>query len=112
MVNLSGSHLVPLFCDHTGSTPLSEMARVALATAVMVHPDLHHCCTALLRAILPVLSNPYNDFSLPLPQGKTTEYMVAMPKMLLHTLHHQKLLLSYPLMTHTPTGMNIGSRRS
>jgi len=48
MVNLSGNHLVLLFCDHTGSIPLSETVQDALATAVMAHPDLHHCCTALL----------------------------------------------------------------
>jgi len=112
MVNLSGSHLVPLFCDHTGSTPLSEMALVALATAAMVHPDLHHCCMALLQHILPLLNNPYNDFSLPLSQGKTTDSMVATPKMLMRTLHHRKPLLSYLLMTHMPTGMNIDSRGS
>jgi len=38
--------------------------------------------------------------------------MVAMPKMLMHILRHQKLLLSYPLMTPMQTGMNTGSRRS
>jgi len=88
------------------------MALAALATAVMVHPDLHPCCTALPQHILPVLNNPYNDFSLPLLQGKTTESMVATPKMLMRTLHHQKLLLLYLLTTHMPTGMNIDSRRS
>jgi len=112
MVNLSGNHLVLLFYDHTGSIPLSKTAPVALATAVMAHPDLHHCCMALLRPILPVLNNPYNDFSLPSPQEKTIKSMVATPKMLMHTLRHQKLPLSYPLMTPMQTGMNTGSRRS
>jgi len=69
-----------------GSVPLSAMAHVALETAVMAHPDLHHCYTALLQPILPVLSNPHNGFSLPLLQEKTIESMEAMHKMLMHIL--------------------------
>jgi len=112
MVKLSGIHLVLLFCDHTGSIPLSEVVHDAFKTAVMAHPDLHHCCTALLQPILPVLINLYNDFSLLSLQEKTIESMEAMLKMLTHTLCHPRLPLSYPLTTPMQTGMNTISRRS
>jgi len=88
-------HLVLFFCAHIGSVPLSEMAHDAPATAVMAHPDPHHCCTALLQPILPVLNNPHNDFSLPLLHEKTVESMEAMLKMLVHTLRHPRLPLSH-----------------
>jgi len=88
------------------------MEHVALETAVMAHPDLHRYHMALLQHVLHVLSNLYNAFSLPLRQEKTIEFMAATPKMLMLILRPRKLLLLYPLMMHTQTGANTGSRKS
>jgi len=84
MVNLSGNHLVLLFCAHIGSIPLSEMVHDALATAVMARPDLHHCYTTLLQHILLVSNNPYIDFSLLSQHLRISESMEATLKMHMH----------------------------
>ena len=101
-----------LFCTPIDSVPLSEMVQDALATSVMAHPDLHHCFTALLKLVHFVLNNRHSDFSLPLRHMKIVESVEAMLKMLMHTLCHPRLPLSYPLTTPMPTGMNTVSRTS
>jgi len=112
MVNPSGNHLVLLFCTLIGSTPLNETAQDALATAVMVCPDLHPCCMALRQLIPHVLNNLYINFSLLSLRERIIKSMGAMLKMHVHILHRLRLLLSYPLTTLMQTGMNTVSRRS
>jgi len=111
-VNLSGDHLVQLFCGHIDSVPLSKMAQGALATVAMVRPDLHPCYTALLQHIPHVLNNLYSNFSLLLLHEKIIESMAAMLKVHMHIPHCPRLPLSCPLTTLMRTGMNTNSRRS
>jgi len=110
VVNLSGNHLVPLFCAHIGSAQLSKTAPDALETAVMGRPKLHHCHTASRQHILPVLSNPCSAFSSLLQREKTTESVEAMLKMPVHALHRLRLLLLHLSTTLAQTGANIVSR--